>query len=211
MGTIFGFPWDPKQAHGAHFQALGLPSLLKQPLPRVWGLPSIFQQPLPRVLGLPGLFEQFVPRVWGLPSIFKQPLSEGCQASTGGGNLWANLQIVSKTDVLGHDSASEKAPRQNMVWPTASSEGVVETQRPVAFLPSLNNPFRRSWALQAPSNNHLSTPLPKGLPSIIQPGGGTCGQITKRLQNGSSRAKFQKRKNTTPKHGLANCVLRRGR
>ena len=25
-----------------------------------------------------------------------------------GGDLWANLQIVSKTDVLGHDSASEK-------------------------------------------------------------------------------------------------------
>ena len=133
------------------------------------------------------------------------------------GDLWANLQIVSKTDVLGHDSASEKALRQNMVCPTVSSEGVVETQRPVAFQPSFNNPFRKCWAFQASSNNpsegmgHLSTPLPKGLPSIIQPGGGTCVQITKRLQNGNSRTKSRGRKNTNPKHGLANCVLRGGR
>ena len=90
----------------------------------------------------------------GLPNIFKQHLPRACQASSSlVGGLWANHQIVSKTDALGHDSASEKALSQNMVWPTVFSEGVVERRRYGAFQPSFNNPIRRSRAFQA-SPNH---------------------------------------------------------
>ena len=119
----------------------------------------------------------------GLPNIAKQHLPRACQASSSlVGGLWANHQIVSKTDALGHDSASEKALSQNMVWPTVFSDGVVERRtpseglgpsRPLQTTPSkgmgrcqnfyMNN-FRfpqnkpterifRLWAIQSSSNN----------------------------------------------------------
>ena len=140
MRTIFGSPWKPKQAHGAHFQALGLPSL--------------FKQPRPRVLGLPGLIKQFFPRVWGLTSIFKQPLFRGLPSiiqPVGGtcGQIIKCLQNGrSRTRFR-----ERKILSRSMVWPTVFSKGVVERKRYGAFQPSCNNPIRRLRAFQASSSN----------------------------------------------------------